>query len=343
VCQKLHYILYSGFQSKSAICYLNRNAPISLLRIIGLGEYISGYPGRALKFYLEGLALSETTGLLSFIRANILQLCDTYVEQGALHQAAESYCRMLIQAREMEDRADICHALLGLAQIAYEWNDLTTARQQVQEALPLSQQIIEAVFQVQAIIMQARVLHAQDETSAALEQLAAFLARFPALPLPASPMRSWLLQDLLTWQCQLQFAQGDLSAVQRWMGSREQDTETLPGLHRERGELLIARWLLAQGKADEALALLTPLPEAAQQSGRVRDALEIRVLIALSYAARKQMPEARALLLEILTHTHPEGYVRLFVDEGEAMASLLQTLLPYLHDKSLLTYVQNIL
>jgi len=56
--------------------------------------------------------------------------------------------------------------------------------------------------------------------------------------------------------------------------------------------------------------------------------LAIQLLQALAFAARKQVQEARQHLLRVLTQTHTEGFLRLFLDEGETMAALLHTLIP---------------
>src|SRR6185437_3768637 len=93
----------------------------------------------------------------------------------------------------------------------------------------------------------------------------------------------------------------------------------------------------------EALALLIPWLDDAQQNGRVRAALEMQVLMALAYAARKQMHEARFLLQSVLAQAAAERCQRLFLDEGTPMATLLHTMIPYLREPSLLAYLQTIL
>ncbi len=52
-------------------------------------------------------------------------------------------------------------------------------------------------------------------------------------------------------------------------------------------------------------------------------ALEILVLQALAHEAQDDIPSALAPLERALTLAEPEGYVRLFVDEGPPMARLL--------------------
>ena len=71
-----------------------------------------------------------------------------------------------------------------------------------------------------------------------------------------------------------------------------------------------------------------PTPGAPPASGgrgeRTGSVIEILVLQALAHQTRGDIPAALASLQRALTLAEPEGYVRLFVDEGPPMASLLR-------------------
>ena len=81
----------------------------------------------------------------------------------------------------------------------------------------------------------------------------------------------------------------------------------------------------------------------AQETGRRRSAFEAQALLALVYAAHGQQEQARHILLTLLEHTCTEGYLRLFLDEGEAMAMLLRPLVLHLREQPLLASLQGIL
>jgi LuxR family maltose regulon positive regulatory protein len=92
---------------------------------------------------------------------------------------------------------------------------------------------------------------------------------------------------------------------------------------REYGHITLVRVLLARHETEQALALLERLLRAAEAGGRTGSIKEILLLRALAEeygaaAADAPVPLARALHL-----AEPEGYVRLFVDEGSPMARLL--------------------
>jgi LuxR family maltose regulon positive regulatory protein len=84
--------------------------------------------------------------------------------------------------------------------------------------------------------------------------------------------------------------------------------------------------LLAQGQAGRALDLLGRLRAAAAGQGRTGSVIEIQALAALALAAAGDGAGALDILAEALTLACPQGYVRVFADEGAPMAALLTRL-----------------
>jgi LuxR family maltose regulon positive regulatory protein len=71
------------------------------------------------------------------------------------------------------------------------------------------------------------------------------------------------------------------------------------------------------------MRLLDRLQQAAEAGGRMGSVIEIGVLQALTYQAQGHLASALIALQRALTLAEPEGYVRVFVDEGLPMARLL--------------------
>ena len=71
------------------------------------------------------------------------------------------------------------------------------------------------------------------------------------------------------------------------------------------------------------MGLLERLLKAAEEGGRTGSVIEILVLQALAYHAQGDLPAALVPLQQALTLAEPEGYVRMFVDEGSPMTQLL--------------------
>jgi LuxR family maltose regulon positive regulatory protein len=85
--------------------------------------------------------------------------------------------------------------------------------------------------------------------------------------------------------------------------------------------------LLAQGRSAQALALLDRLHTAAAAQDRVGSVIEVGALRALARSAAGDEPGAVMALAGTLTLACPQGYVRVFADEGAPMAALLGRLI----------------
>jgi ATP/maltotriose-dependent transcriptional regulator MalT len=119
-----------------------------------------------------------------------------------------------------------------------------------------------------------------------------------------------------------------LADVARWVDAY--DTFTLPdGIDPSRASLAsrecgLARGLVALGRAAKALPLLERLLQDIRSTGRRGDEIEILVLQALAFYEQGASAAALENLDQALTLAQPQGYVRLFVDEGPSMAALLR-------------------
>lgn len=308
------------------------------LNVIGMGKLIDGQLDQAQKIFLELCAPGEMLGNRAILRANSALLNIVHYEQGKLHQTATFFRQMLAEAREENDYDDIAHASLILAWHAYEWNDLQTAEQRAQETLDLGRQIGNEEFQVLATLVLTRIEYARGEVAQAQQRCTMLLARWPAI----SPVRSRLCREIQLTQARFALALNDFSAVERWQTKHQFDPE-LPLALRVREELLVARWLLTQGRGAETLATLVSLLEDAQRTGRTRSALEIQAVLLLAQHSCGHTQAANQTLQSLLAHAHTEGYLRLFLDEGATMTTLLRVSIPQLHERSLVVYAQTIL
>ena len=100
---------------------------------------------------------------------------------------------------------------------------------------------------------------------------------------------------------------------------------------REFEHATLARVLLAQGIADgaedpirAAIGLTERLLTAAEAGGRNGSAIDILIVQALARHAADDPDGATAALARAIEIAEPEGYVRLFIDEGPSMVALLK-------------------
>jgi LuxR family transcriptional regulator, maltose regulon positive regulatory protein len=207
--------------------------------------------------------------------------------------------------------AGIIHT--GMGELLYERGELDEAQRLLETGIEHGKRSGEAKILVYGYVNLARVLMARgdaDEAHSLIREAGRLIPRWPLI---------W------AWQARFYLAQGDVASAARW--AREyggtQDYLNYPR-HFER--ITMARVLLGEGRTDEALASLGQLHENAVSDGLVAHEIELLVLLALASERRGAKEEALGHLEHALALAEPEGFVRLFVDEGPSMAALLERL-----------------
>jgi LuxR family maltose regulon positive regulatory protein len=126
----------------------------------------------------------------------------------------------------------------------------------------------------------------------------------------------------------LWIAQGELGRASGFVQNSDIATNSMPS----DGEipylqvpvyLILLRLHLARGDYNSALALSERLGQKLEVTDRVGHVIENLVLQALAYQGKKDIDQALMVLEKALALAQPEGYSRVFLDEGEPMAKLL--------------------
>src|SRR5262249_7790937 len=138
-----------------------------------------------------------------------------------------------------------------------------------------------------------------------------------------SPQVTALFNPVPAQRARLLLALGDVNAAAAWTATAGLSPDDEPDYLREPACLVLARVLLARSDLDPALALLQRLLDSAASQGRTGSVIEIQALRALGLAALGDNASALSALAEALTLARPAGYVRVFADEGEPMATLV--------------------
>jgi LuxR family maltose regulon positive regulatory protein len=209
-------------------------------------------------------------------------------------------------------------AHIGLAEVAYQRGDLGSALEHARAGIALCRGMLYRRPLAAGLSIVARIRRAEGDAAAAFE----VLEDDPRVA--ASVGVTSLLNPLPALRARLLLDQGDLERVAQWIkdrGLRPDDEVRYP---REPEYLILARLLLARGRLEPTLDLLNRLHERAVAQGRFGRIIEIQVLHAVTLAAAGDERRAIASLAEALALGHPQGYVRVFADEGEPMAALLR-------------------
>ncbi len=220
---------------------------------------------------------------------------------------------------------------VGLGDIHREWNDLDSAESHLRRGIEMftgtmsvDAEVVTHGYLSLARLQQARGRHA--DAQATLEEFADLARQRDFFSLLAARGEAALAR--------LALVQDNLLAAASWAEASGLGAYDELSYRREEQYLTRARVLIAQGRLDsmgsyldDALGLLDRLLTVAQGAGRMGSVIEILALRALALQARHETSEALAALERALVLAEPEGYVRVFVDEGAPMEALLSELL----------------
>jgi LuxR family maltose regulon positive regulatory protein len=273
----------------------------------------------------EAARLYEATGNLFVTLLASAYLGDVQMAQGRLRQAAETFQQMLALACERGGAQAFGARLaqVGLGRLECEWNELEEAERRLTVHLEASQRLGDEQLGpgpqllVDGYRALARTLQARGEGEGAW----VMLDRAEQVARRRAPQ---LLGSVAAARARLHLVSGDLTAAQRWAGESGLDADTEPSYAREFELLTLARVLVGEGGLAEALTLLERLGRAAEAGQRLGSLVEVRLLQALALQAQGHGAEAVAALDAALSLAEPEGYVRVFAEQGAPLAGLLR-------------------
>ncbi|MDQ3705107.1 MAG: LuxR C-terminal-related transcriptional regulator, partial [Chloroflexota bacterium] len=292
---------------------------------LGVAYWAGGDLEAAHRSFADFMANMRMAGNVLVAISGTFIPADIRMAQGRLHEAIRTYERSLQLAMAqgepvLQGTADL---YLELGELQCERGDLETARQHRLKSKELGEHATLPTMQYRSCVAEARIKEAEGDLDSALDLLdeaerQQYLHAAPDIrPVAALKTRVWI-------------AQGMLSEALDW--AREQGLSAHDELSylREFEHITLARVLIARYRSEriessihEAMELLERLLQAAEEGGRSGSVIEILVLQALAHKAQGDNPTALSPLERALSLAEPEGYVRIFVDEGLPMARLL--------------------
>jgi LuxR family transcriptional regulator, maltose regulon positive regulatory protein len=294
--------------------------------LLGLAFWASGDLDAAFRTFAASMeGLQRAGDSLSAIGGSFV-LGDMLVARGRLREAAATYEHSL--ARAARERVPSFPGLLelhvGLAELHRERGDLNAAERHLRSAGELREGLGHPGNPSRFYAARARVLEARREMVGALELLDEAERHRIRSPLPD-------VRPVPAMRARILTALGRLDEAGAWVERAGVTADDEPTYMREFDHLTLARLLLARhaaGSAASALSdaggLLRRLLPAAQAGGRTGSVIEILTLAALVHQAEGDTPRALAALEQALTLAEPEGFLRVFVDEGQPLRRLLR-------------------
>jgi LuxR family maltose regulon positive regulatory protein len=292
---------------------------------LGLASWAQGDVSSALETFTQAVASLHAAGNLVDELSSTVVLADMWLAAGRPSTARRLYERALgVSEAHGEPVLRATPDLhVGLSEIDYEGGDLEAAKRHLERAAALGEGAAMAESRYRWFVAMGRIADTEGDPQEAITLLdkAEQLYRpgfFPDLrPIAAIKARVWITH-------------GNLSQADDWARERGVSATDDAAYLSEFDHLTLVRLLIAQHRAhpdpgaiDQAVRLLDRLHEAADTSGRAGSLIEIRMMQALARDAQGHRPQALQTLVQAWSLApEPDGYVRLFLDEGAPMMEL---------------------
>jgi LuxR family maltose regulon positive regulatory protein len=302
--------------------HLGRGAAAGLL---GIASWASGDLEAGLRAFAESGSSLRRAGNLTDALSTTMAVADILAPLGRLGERQRAYEEALRQSIELgnggEPTADL-HA--GISDVFRERDQLSVAQEHLAASEALGEGAFSHEHRYRWFAAMAKVRVGEGQYDAAVDLLTEADQHYRRGFFPE-------VNPIAAMKARVRIAQGRLPDALTWAkGQGLSSADELSYLN-EFGHITLARVLIAQHRADpasgavqEATTLLARLLVAAETGGRTGSVNEILVLQALALEAQGETTLALEPLERALDQAEPEGYIRLFVDEGPPMLRLLR-------------------
>jgi LuxR family transcriptional regulator, maltose regulon positive regulatory protein len=290
---------------------------------LGMEYFLYGDFDHAIETLQEVVDQAYTCNDISDGVAAYALLGRLYVVQGKLQKSWDLLQMAALWLSETGNKLLGARGLIniGLAGVLYERNDLEAALTLAEKGIdlvPLWGKVDDLVL---GYFVLARILAALGKRAAAGEavdkanQLIQACGVFSEARAVAemAQVRRWLVK-------------GDLQSATQWAASfdgKAVDSDDPFHFQVELARLTRVRVFMAQNQTNEALALLSSLEETARSHSRMGRVIEILILRALALHRMGDIEQAYCALTQSLKLAAPQGYLRIFLDEGQPLRDLL--------------------
>ena len=301
-------------------------ARATAIALLALARWGRGDLDGAYRTFADALATMRKVGHdLDAIRGTFV-LGDIRSAQGRLREAMSTYESGLVLARGAAHAglAETDELHLGLSEVYREWNDLSAATTPLDTIARSAARTAYTGNKLRWCTAMARVREAHGDLNGALELLTQAEAHERRDPLPR-------VRPVPALRARIRLTQDDVGGPTEWASDAKVSVDDALSYLREFEHVTLARLLLVrhgrrpgERSAELAVKLLDRLTSAAEAGGRIGSLIEILVLHALAQHALGNLRPALDSLTRALGLAEPEGYLRVFLDEGSRLRELLR-------------------
>jgi LuxR family transcriptional regulator, maltose regulon positive regulatory protein len=282
---------------------------------LGTAELWTGELDAAEVHLRTGQAAALGAGLDQVQLDGLSQLALLHAVRGRLNHAVQTgqAAVELAGVRGWASSAPVTGALLALAWVHYQRDDLATAGNYLGRAAEVADAAAGQPLRVAGRIMEARLRHAQADLAGALDELGAARHDLESWP-PPRLLSRWLT----TSEAQLHLAAGDTESARTLLEALDTGE---PAAAPE--TVAFARLQLAEGDPSGAIGSLSPLVDGTMPTTDVGSLIEAWLLHAVASHALDAPDQAAASLGLAIDLAAPEEHRRVFLDARPPGRTLL--------------------
>lgn len=280
---------------------------------------------------LENLVQTSLQKRHIFVAAGALSaMAEVHLRLGQLQQARDDFEQAIAVARDYRGHLPVAaRALMGMGELWREWNDLELATRYCLEGIELAK-LFREVTAIAGYITLANIRLAGGDVQGSYQAMDR--ARELALLTETTNLDDIIVE---TFRAKLDVLCGDLEAAGKWVRARGLEDNVDPDeldqkedyyrYHILKYELLVlARWFIASDQSEKALIMLDTLEKKMQEQGRIHLLIETLLLSSVAFHLYGDHAQAKASFNRCLVLAEPGGYVRLFLDQGPVVRTLLR-------------------
>lgn len=293
--------------------------------LLALTHWTRGDLDAAFDSWAQALESLDRAGHYSDMAGCSISMADIRSSQGRLGEALAIYengLGLATRGKRVERGAADMH--VGIGEIHRERNDLASARRHLRAAQELGVEKGLPQNLYRARLLEGRIREAEADLDGAIGLLAeaeqVYFTDFSPDVRPVAAVKA-----------RLHLRAGQLTEARLWAERSRLSIDDAPNYLQEFSHLTLARVLLAgveeddKGRTQQAITeFLLRLLNSAEAGGRTANVIEILVVLALARRSSGDTRTAVATLNRALVLAEPEGFARIFLDEGDRIAPLLE-------------------